>query len=204
LSSTINGVEKISKSKPDVVHVHRIELQQKERELIEGALGAYKFERYTKPVIDLISDNTAMLIIIGAIMLWLDDVLIALGFDLDELPIDLTFPQIMDWLEPQNLAGATVGGVTGLILGGILGSVFGVKGAVVGSAVGGVGGAVAGSAAVEGVEWYVGWDDLTPKQKELITEKAKIAHIIWFREQGRKFRENPLHGVTPIAAPYQP
>jgi len=172
--------------------------------LLEGALGAYKFERYTKPVIDLISDNTAMLIIVGAILLWLDDVLIALGFDLDELPIDLTFPQIMDWLEPQNLAGATLGGVTGMVLGGILGSVFGVKGSVAGAAVGGVGGAVAGSAAVEGVEWYVGWDDLTPKQKEVLTEKAKIAHIIWFRENARKFRENPLHGITPIAAPYQP
>lgn len=172
--------------------------------MLEGALGAYKFERYTKPVIDLISDNTAMMIIVGALMLWLDDILIALGFDLDEIPIDLTFPQIRDWLEPQNLAGATVGGLTGMVLGGLLGSVFGVKGTVAGAAVGGVGGAAAGSAAVEGVEWYVGWDDLNQKEKDIITEKAKIAHLIWMRENARKFRENPLQGITPMpyTAPY--
>ncbi len=57
----------ISKSKPDVVHVHRIELQKKERELIESAVAAYNFKKYADPFVAGFSD-VSFLLAVGTLL----------------------------------------------------------------------------------------------------------------------------------------
>lgn len=59
------------KAKPDEVIVHRIELQQTERELLEMAGAAYSFDRVTRPIVALINDNTTMLLILTTVAGWL-------------------------------------------------------------------------------------------------------------------------------------
>jgi hypothetical protein len=61
-SSPVNhggGVSKL-KTKPTQVIVHRIELQTKERELIESAVLAYQFNKVATPVVALLSDVTGL------------------------------------------------------------------------------------------------------------------------------------------------
>ena len=55
------------KAKPDEVIVHRIELQQTEREILEMAGAAYSFDRVTRPIVALINDNTTMLLILTTV-----------------------------------------------------------------------------------------------------------------------------------------
>jgi len=59
------------KAKPDEVIVHRIELQQTEREILEMAGAAYSFDRVTRPIVALINDNTTMLLILTTVAGWL-------------------------------------------------------------------------------------------------------------------------------------
>lgn len=50
------------KEKASKVVVHRIELQQKERELLEGALLAYSINRIATPIVDLMKDVSGMIV----------------------------------------------------------------------------------------------------------------------------------------------
>lgn len=54
------------KKKPDQVIVHRIELQETERQLLRDVAFAYSFNRTTEPIVELINDNTTMLLILSA------------------------------------------------------------------------------------------------------------------------------------------
>lgn len=65
----------MAKIKPDRTVVHRIELQQKERELLEGALLAYTVNRVATPTVALLSDVSGMIAlggILGAIGIYID------------------------------------------------------------------------------------------------------------------------------------
>ena len=54
------------KALPDQVIVHRIEFQESEREIIRDLAMAYQFNKVTEPIVELINDNTTMLLILGA------------------------------------------------------------------------------------------------------------------------------------------
>jgi hypothetical protein len=67
--------EDMTKIRPDKTIVHRIELQQKERELLEGALLAYTVNRVSTPAVALLSDVSGMIAIggiLGAIGIYID------------------------------------------------------------------------------------------------------------------------------------
>jgi hypothetical protein len=53
------------------VIVHRIELQQSERELLEMAAASYSFNRVMTPIVAAINDNTTLLLILTTIAGWL-------------------------------------------------------------------------------------------------------------------------------------
>ncbi len=55
------------KRKPDEVIVHRIELQQTEREALEMAAASYSFRNIANPIINLINDNTSLMLILTLI-----------------------------------------------------------------------------------------------------------------------------------------
>ena len=55
------------KPKPDQVIRHEIVLGRSERDLIEGALMAYQFNRVATPTVALLSDVSAMALILSAI-----------------------------------------------------------------------------------------------------------------------------------------
>ncbi len=55
----------MAKEKADKVHVHRIEFQQKERELLETAMTAYSVNRVSTPIIALLSDVSAMSLLVA-------------------------------------------------------------------------------------------------------------------------------------------
>lgn len=59
------------KAKPDEVIVHRIELQQSEREMLEMAAGAYTFNKVMQPLVALINDNTTLVLILTTLAGWL-------------------------------------------------------------------------------------------------------------------------------------
>ena len=59
------------KSAPTQVIVHRIELQESEREILKDVALTWQFNRITQPVVALINDNTTILLILSAIAAWL-------------------------------------------------------------------------------------------------------------------------------------
>ena len=141
------------KRKPDQVHVLRVELQQKERELLDTYTTAYAVKSWSEPVVNILKDVTATLTIIGILVVLLGDKLnkyLPTGWP--ALTSEMTKEEIMDWLEVQNLVGAGIGGVIGIVLGGLLGSFFGLPGIVAGAGTGGIAGAAAGSYTVEELE----------------------------------------------------
>ena len=141
------------KRKPDQVHVLRVELQQKERELLDTYTTAYAVKSWSEPVVNILRDVTATVTILGILALLIGDKLSKfLPDDWPDLTSEMTKEEIMDWLEIQNLVGAGIGGVFGLILGGLLGSFFGLPGIAVGAGSGAVAGAAAGSYTVEELE----------------------------------------------------
>lgn len=56
----------MAKEKADKIHVHRIEFQQKERELLETAMTAYSVNKVSTPIIALLSDVSAMSLLTAA------------------------------------------------------------------------------------------------------------------------------------------
>jgi len=122
------------KTKPDRVVVHRIEMQQKEREIAEGLALSMMAKNWSAPLVGILGSPIALATIVG---LWIAYLSKYLGDGWMNQLWDATVEEVMDWLEPQNLV---VGGL-GALIGGLLG---GPLGAAVGGVVGGV--------AVEGVE----------------------------------------------------
>jgi hypothetical protein len=144
----------LPKNKPDQVIVHRIELQQKEREILESYTTAYAVKSWSKPFVDIISDNSALLVVSAFVVFFVGDKLDKLGLPQDwpEITAGMDASQLRDWLEIQNLVGAGIGGSIGLALGAFLGSFLGPFGIVGGAGAGGIAGAAAGSYTVEELE----------------------------------------------------
>lgn len=114
---------------------HRITLGGYERQLVSDVAGSYQFNKIANPLIRLISDNTAMALIIASLGLFLDRYL---DINWRTITKDMDNKQLADWLETQNLVGAGIGGLIGLFFGGAFGAVAG---------------ATAGTVVVEGVEY---------------------------------------------------
>ena len=55
----------MAKEKADKVHVHRIEFQQKERQLLETTMTAYSINAIMTPLVALMSDISGMLVFAG-------------------------------------------------------------------------------------------------------------------------------------------
>ena len=144
----------MAKRLPDQVITHRIELQQKEREMLESYTTAYAVKSWSKPLVDIISDNSALLVVAAFVVFFVGDKLEKLGLPSDwpEITAGMDAEGIRDWLEIQNLVGAGIGGSIGLALGAFLGSFLGPFGLVGGAGAGAVAGAAAGSYTVEELE----------------------------------------------------
>jgi len=71
-STFVLGALRLSKRPPDNVSILRIEMQQKERELLESAVTAYQIQNISKPIVALLSDVTAMITILGLIGYFID------------------------------------------------------------------------------------------------------------------------------------
>jgi len=171
------------KRKPDQVHVFRLELQQKERELLDTYTTAYAVKSWSEPVVDILKDVTATLTILGILGLILGDKLNKiLPSDWLEITSGMSREEIMDYLEIQNLVGAGIGGVFGLVLGGWLGAFMGVPGIIAGAGAGGIAGAAAGSYTVEQLE------DLNEERKEF-ERLSKIAVAITLSHAIRRAEE---------------
>ena len=56
------------KEKADKVHVHRIEFQQKERQLLETTMTAYSINAIMTPLVALMSDISGMLVFAGLLI----------------------------------------------------------------------------------------------------------------------------------------
>jgi hypothetical protein len=71
-STSVLGALRLSKRPPDNVSILRIEMQQKERELLESAVTAYQIQNISKPIVALLSDVTAMITILGLVGYFID------------------------------------------------------------------------------------------------------------------------------------
>ncbi len=80
------------KPKPDQVIRHEIVFGRSERELIEGALVAYQVNRIATPTVALLSDVSAMSIVLTALATYL-----GFEYNLDALAITETQALINDW-----------------------------------------------------------------------------------------------------------
>jgi len=122
------------KTKPDRVVVHRIEMQQKEREIAEGLALSMMAKNWSAPLVGILGSPLALATIVG---LWIAYLSKYLGDGWIAQHWDATVAEIEDWLEPQNLIVGGLGALIGGLLGGPLGALVG---------------GVAGGVAVEGVE----------------------------------------------------
>jgi len=57
----------MTKRKPDQVIEYRISLQDKEREILESAVGAYQINRIITPIITLMNDVTGMIVLLSLV-----------------------------------------------------------------------------------------------------------------------------------------
>ena len=100
------------KPKPDQVIRHEIVLGRSERELIEGALVAYQINRIATPTVALLSDVSAMSIVLTALGTYL-----GFKYSIGSLAIDTTQDLINDFqnqyeaykLTPEYQAAQTIG-----------------------------------------------------------------------------------------------
>lgn len=133
---------------------HRIEMQTKERELLESYVTAYQVKSISSPFVEILKDATALIAVSGIILLILNKKLEDLGLPADwpETTAGMNREQLEDWLETQNLVGMGIGGLLGLFLGGIIGSAAGPVGTVGGGVAGAAAGVAAGNYTVEQLE----------------------------------------------------
>ncbi len=101
---------------------HRLTLGAKERELFQDAQWSYTFGKIGTTVSGVLSNPAILLGVAAYIAYKLDELL---DPDWRTIIADMTPEQIHDWLETQNLVGATFGGIIGLFLGGPFGAIFG-------------------------------------------------------------------------------
>lgn len=146
---------------------HRITLGTYERQLVSDVAGSYQFNKIANPIISLISDNTAMALIIASLGLFLDRYL---DPDWREITKNMNNSQLNDWLETQNLVGAGIGGLIGLFFGGIPGAAVG---------------ATAGSVVVEGIEY--GLDEAGQAIIDNTTPSQSIAVVLGIYRLGQIF-----------------
>jgi len=118
---------------------HRITLGAKERELAQDAQWSYTFGKIGNTASSILSNPVILLGLAGYIAYKLDELL---DPDWRAIISDMTPDQVKDWLETQNLVGATFGGLLGLLVGGPFGAIFG---SILGSAA-----VEVGEAALEG------------------------------------------------------
>lgn len=64
------GCVRMPRAKADNVVIHRIELGGKERDLAEGALAAYQFNRIASPIISALSDVSFLVFAGGLLAAW--------------------------------------------------------------------------------------------------------------------------------------
>jgi hypothetical protein len=83
----------IPKPKPDQVIRHEIVFGRSERELVEGALVAYQVNRIATPAVALLSDVSAMSIVLTALGTYL-----GFKYSIGSLAIDTTQDLINDFL----------------------------------------------------------------------------------------------------------
>lgn len=110
---------------------HRITLGTYERQVLSDAVSSYNFKNVSTPIVAALSDVSFLLVIGGAIGIFLDR---ALPSDWRSVTEFLTGKDLGDWLEVQNIIGAGIGGIAGLFVGNP------------------VAGALLGTVAVEGLE----------------------------------------------------
>jgi len=116
-------VIKMPKPKPDQVIRHEIVFGRSERELIEGALVAYQVNRIATPTVALLSDVSAMSIVLSALGTYL-----GFKYSIGSLAIDTTQDLISDFQNQYDaykqtpeyqatqtvVQGAAVGAVSGI------------------------------------------------------------------------------------------
>lgn len=98
----------------DQVIEHRITLGAYERTMVSDVAASYQFNKVANPIVALISDQSAMLLLGLSVALWLDG---KLEPNWREIVADMTPDEVKDWLETQNLVGMGVGGLIGLLFG---------------------------------------------------------------------------------------
>jgi len=131
----------MSKNKPKETIEYVIRLQDKERQLFDDAIGAYRFNRISSPIVSILKDNSALLVISGLLVLMLPNLPPGWRDALQPNGEETTIGKIKDWLELENLAGGVVGGWAG--------AWAGAPGGPWGALIGGIAGALSGIVAVE-------------------------------------------------------
>lgn len=110
------------RSKPSQVITHRIELGDFERTRLEGLLAAVTFGTVSKPIIEVIKDNTAMLTI-GAFLLlyfpnWIKSNLTGEDYTAEDVE-ERDTQGLADYVESQNLAAIAATGTLAYFTGGL-------------------------------------------------------------------------------------
>jgi len=151
---------------------HRITLGAKERELVQDAQWSYTFGKVGNTFSGIIGNPVFLLGLAGYIAYKLDQIL---DPDWRAITEDMTPDQIKDWLETQNLVGATFGGLLGLVVGGPFGAVFG---SILGSATVEIGEALYEEIDESADEMFEGIDStLTPSASQTI---GAVSGLMWF------------------------
>jgi len=98
------------KAKPDRVVVHRIELQETERELLSGLTAAFQFNRIATPLVNLFNDVTGTVTVLT--LLAASGLLAGLSFVFIFDPEALTDPieQFLGQLQEAKEQAAALGG----------------------------------------------------------------------------------------------
>jgi len=115
------------KPKPDQVIRHEIVLGRSERELIEGALVAYQVNRIATPTVALLSDVSAMSIVLTALGTYL-----GFKYSIGSLAIDTTqdlindfqnqyeaYKQTPEYQQAQTIGSAAAAGAVSQLPGGL-------------------------------------------------------------------------------------
>jgi len=155
---------------------HRITLGAKERELVQDAQWSYTFGKIGQTFSTVMGNPVILLGISAWIAYKLDELL---DPNWREIIAELTPAEARDWLETQNLVGATFGGIIGLFLGGPFGAVFG---------------SILGSATVEVGEWaYEGLDEASDEMfegiDETLSKRNAVNVVLWFMAVERTLRD---------------
>lgn len=146
---------------------YRVTLGAKERELVQDAQWSYTFGQIGNTLSGVLGNPVFLLGLASYIAYKLDQIL---DPDWRAIVSDMTPDQVKDWLETQNLVGASIGGILGLIVGGPLGGIFG---SILGSAT-----VEVGEAAYEGLEGAV--DEMGQGIDATFNPVPAVLGLMWF------------------------